>query len=272
MGNSSIPWSELSQRLSKNAQEQLMQEVLQESRRRLKSGRQLYKPYGAALQAFECTDPEVLISRPSRTGKTRAWLEKIHWFMEHFPKARALIVRKTRASLSETALQTFEDHVLGEGHYLNTGTQRDHRASYRYKNGSTIVVGGMDKSTRIMSSEYDIIFVQEAIELNLEDWEALITRLSNGVLPFQQLCADTNPDKPTHWLKQRCDAGLTKLLFSDHTDNPVLWNHEQSNWTERGAAYISKLDNLTGARKARLRYGKWVQAEGAIYESYDERI
>lgn len=231
-----------------------------------------YKPLGAAKLVFDCTDPEVLVSGPSRTGKSRGWLEKTHYLMQTYPRARALWVRKTRSSLTNTALQTFEDHVLGAGHPLREGPQRMSRQSYVYPNGSEIVVGGMDKATRIMSSEYDLVVVFEAIELTVGDWESLLTRLSNGVVPYQQIGGDTNPDKPTHWLKQRCDSGVTRMIFSDHKDNPVLWDSDADTWTERGLAYISKLDKLTGARKARLRYGKWVQAEGAVYENWNEAI
>jgi PBSX family phage terminase large subunit len=229
-----------------------------------------YIPYGAAKTIFDCTDPEVLASGPSRTGKSRGWLEKTHYLMQSYPRARALWVRKSRASLTNTILQTFEDHVLGLGHPLREGPQRMNRQSYLYSNGSEIVVGGMDKATRIMSSEYDIIVVFEAIETSVNDWESLITRLSNGVLPYQQIGGDTNPDKPTHWLKQRCDSNVTRMIFSDHKDNPVFWDRDNNCWTPRGVAYLAKLDKLTGARKQRLRYGKWVQAEGAVYENWNE--
>jgi predicted O-methyltransferase YrrM len=56
-----------------------------------------------------------------------------------------------------------------------------------------IVVVGLDKAQKVMSSEYDVIFVQEAIELTVDDWEALTTRLRNGKISFQQLLADCNP-------------------------------------------------------------------------------
>jgi hypothetical protein len=132
---------------------------------------------------------------------------------------------------------------------------------YRYSNGSQIVVGGMDKASKVMSTEYDLIYVQEAIELLEEDFESLTTRLRNGVLPYQQLLADTNPDTPTHWLKRRCDSGRTTLLQSRHEDNPTVTPE-----------YIAKLENLTGPRYQRLRWGHWVQAEGVVYDGWDPAI
>jgi len=42
--------------------------------------------------------------------------------------------------------------------------------------------------------------------------------------------------------------------------------------TPSGRSYIETLDNLTGARRLRLRFGKWVQAEGVVYEEYDRAV
>jgi phage terminase large subunit len=129
----------------------------------------------------------------------------------------------------------------------------------------------MDKATKVMSTEYDLIYVQEAIELTENDWESLTTRLRNGVVSFQQLIADTNPSHPTHWLKQRCNKGTTVMLDSRHEENPRFFNEDGSTTVE-GADYMSKLDNLAGVRKARLRDGKWVAAEGLIYEEWDSTV
>jgi phage terminase large subunit len=120
-----------------------------------------------------------------------------------------------------------------------------------------------------MSTEYDTIFVQEAIELEENDWEHLSTRLRNGRMPYQQLLADANPDRPTHWLKLRCDSGQTLLLESRHEDNPRLWDAATGTWTPEGVRYIAILDALTGARKERLRHGRWAQAGGVVYEAWD---
>lgn len=253
------------------AVDQLISEAWQEAERRIRLG--IYEPFGACAKIQQLELPEIVISGPAGTGKSRACLEKIHHLASTCPGSRYLIVRKTRASLTESALQTFEQWVLGSDHpMLLGGPQRRFRQNYRYPNGSEITIGGLDRPSRIMSTEYDVVFVQEAIELDEDGWEALTTRLRNNVLPFQQLIADTNPSFPTHWLKQRCDQGATKMLDSRHEDNPRLWDHDTEKWTPEGVEYIGKLDRLTGARKQRLRFGKWVQAEGVIHENYDPAI
>jgi PBSX family phage terminase large subunit len=231
-----------------------------------------YEPFGAARALWTDRRPEVLLSGPAGTGKSRACLEKVHAACLRWPGTRCLIVRKTRESLTEAALVTFEEKVLPEGSPVAAGPRRSHRQAYHYSNGSTIVVGGLDKPGKVMSTEYDIIYVQEAIELHEQDWESLTTRLRNGVVPFQQLVADTNPDRPQHWLKLRVDRGATAMLESRHEDNPVLWDRARAAWTAIGQAYIAVLDSLTGARKPRLRHGKWVQAEGVVYDDWDRQV
>lgn len=231
-----------------------------------------FRPRGTALEAMKCRDAELIVSGPAGTGKSRALLEKLHLAMLVNRGARGLIVRKTLASLGSTGLVTWREHVVPEallaGDVRFYGGSSERAAQYIYSNGASVTIGGLDRATKIMSSEYDMVYVQEAIELTESDWEAITTRLRNGVMSFQQIMGDTNPDTPTHWLIQRCNRGQTTLLNSRHEDNPILF-HEDGTVTPRGAEYISKLDNLTGVRKERLRHGRWVAAEGLVYDSYD---
>lgn len=120
-----------------------------------------------------------------------------------------------------------------------------------------------------MSTEYDVIYVQEATELNQEDWESLTTRLRNGVVSFQQLIACCNPAEDTHWLHKRTTNGTTVELISKHKDNPMLWDAEEGEWTPRGRNYMERLDGLSGVRRRRLLEGEWSSAEGVVYEEWD---
>lgn len=187
------------------------------------------------------------------------------------PGMRGLICRKTATSLSSTALVTWRRFVIHEsllnGDVWFYGGSAQEPPQYRYKNGSVVAIGGLDKVEKIMSSEYDIVFAQEATELTENDWEMITTRLRNWRTSFQQIIADCNPSYPTHWLKQRCDKGTTTLLETYHEDNPILFDRH-GELTERGLDYIKKLDRLSGVRHARLRLGQWVAAEGVIYEDF----
>jgi len=221
-----------------------------------------YQPFGACLDLFYTRADEVLISGPAGTGKSRACLEKLHLCASKYPGMRGLMIRKTRESLTQSAMVTFDRFVLPPN-----GTVRFRTAEqeYRYVNGSVIALGGMDKASKVLSSEYDLIYIMQAEELSDEDWETLTTRNRFGVMPYNQIISDCNPASPTHWLKLRCDNGIGLMLNSTHEDNPNLYNHLTGRWTERGISYIKKLDNLTGVRKLRLRHGIWAAAEGMIY-------
>lgn len=223
-----------------------------------------YQPRGAAAELFACRDAEVLLSGPAGTGKSRACLEKVHAVAVKYPGSRQIVLRKTRASLTNTTLITYKHLVLPPD------TAEVIRDCARYFNGSQVDFGGLDNPMRIMSSEYDIAYVPEATELTEHDWESVTTRLRWGKLPYQQMIADCNPGPPTHWLKRRGNSGKTLFLESRHEDNPTLW--DGSAWTTAGAQYIEKLDSLTGARYLRLRKGLWAAAEGMVYDMWDAAV
>lgn len=233
-----------------------------------------YEPRGAALTAFTSKAPELLLSGAAGTGKSVAALTKLHLACLAKPKVRALIVRKTHASLTASTLVTFREKVAKEAiaagalHFYGGSAQEP--PAYRYSNGSIIIMGGLDKATRLLSTEFDLAFVDEAIEVTDEDLDTIVSRLRNGVLSYQQLIMATNPGPPTHHLKRRADAGRCLLLYSKHEDNPRLFAGGQ--WTEYGQTYLARLDSLTGARYHRMRWGKWVSAEGLVYEDWDEAV
>lgn len=232
-----------------------------------------YAPRGASRALFSARDSEVVLSGPAGTGKSRSVLEKIHLMAAKYPDARFLIVRKTLQSLKSSTLVTFDEKVQpqldGVAFHGDTGKRPAH---YAYPNGSVIVIGGMDRPTKVLSSEYDVIYVPECTELTENDWETLTTRLRNGKMPYQQMLGDCNPDAPSHWMRQRMDAGKTRELISVHADNPMLWDGRGDlEWTAEGIRYMAVLDALSGVRHARLRLGHWAAAEGMVYEDSWDR-
>lgn len=238
-----------------------------------------YRPRGACMDLFtgpHSRDRELLLSGPAGTGKSRGCLEKMHACALKYEGMRGLIVRQTAVSLTSTGLVTFREKVAPEALQAGVcrfyGGSRAEASAYKYANGSSLSFAGMDNPTKVMSSEYDMIYVQEAIELTLTGWESLASRKRNGVMPYQQMIADTNPGSDLHWLNQRCQAGLTHMLHSRHQDNPVYVNPDGT-YTPKGEEYIlGVLEKLTGVRRARLYEGKWVSAEGLVYEGYDPAV
>lgn len=238
----------------------------------------VFKPRGAAKDLFEDTSKDLAVVGPAGTGKSRAILEKIHAMCLLNPGIHVLIVRKTVASLKKSGLRQLEEFVLPEA--IAYGVVRWYGGSgakpegYYYSNGSTISIGGMDDPDKVMSTEYDFIFVQEATDVTEEDWDKLKSRLRGreGTVPFRQIIADANPNAPTHWLKVRIDQGHTNVIHAKHTDNPIFYNDDHTP-TQAGIDYVEGiLAKLTGLRKERLYYGRWVGAEGIIYDTWDESL
>lgn len=224
--------------------------------------------HGGNAAAFNSKEPEVLLAGGAGSGKSLAWLAKTLTLCNNYPGARCLIVRKTRESLTESTLVTWERDVLGPHHpvLLKNPTLRRVRQSYRFANGSTVVVGGMDKPDKVLSSEWDFIYCPEATDLNLVDWETLGGRLRAGVASFQQLAADCNPTTPHFWLYKRQAGSLSRMYSSSLQDNPRYYDRERKQWTPAGEQYLARLERMTGARRDRFLKGEWVAAEGVVYE------
>lgn len=227
-----------------------------------------FEPRGAVLDAFKSRDGEILLSGAAGTGKSVGALMKIHLAMLRTPGARSLLARKTHSSLTASTLVTFRQNVAAEAlaagivrYYGGSGAEP---AAYRYSNGSSIVVGGLDRPSRLLSTEYDLAMVDEATETVPEDIDTIITRLRHGRLSYHQLIMATNPAGPTHHLKARADAGRTRMLYSQHEDNPRMF--QAGAWTEYGATYLARLETLTGVRYQRMRHGLWIAAEGLVYD------
>ena len=221
-----------------------------------------FQPYGGGLKLWKCKSPEVVISGPAETGKTRTALEKFDTLMWKYPRSQAIIIRKTFKSLKTSVLLTFEHKVLGAWNNEGTTLIRDdagrviltlkgafdqrktpvvkvggeHVEGYIYPNGSRIYLGGMDTPEKVLSSEWDVVYVNQAEELTLNDWEIISTRTTGraGNMPYAQMLADCNPSFPTHWIRARAATGRLKFIESRHEDNPTLYNQVTHQITEQG--------------------------------------
>jgi phage terminase large subunit len=232
---------------------------------------------GNAARLFTEARGEIVLSGSAGTGKTRQILEWIHQRCSN-ERLRVLMVRKTLESLKASALVTFQEQVLHEFdgkrsvmdgvEYFGGNTIRPAQFTY-LATGSVVILGGMDRSSKVLSTEYDVIYVNECTELTLDEWERLTNRVDRPSLnqkrPPSVLVGDCNPDAPTHWIMQRHKQGALQLWKTTHRDNPAMWDRRGKDWTDAGRRYLDRLDGLTGIRRQRLLQGLWVAAEGAVY-------
>lgn len=211
---------------------------------------------------------EIMIAGPSETGKTYGSLSYLHDLLCRYPGASAAIVRKVRADMDASILNTWR-RVLAARPAGVTVYGGNRPEWYRYPNGSICYIGGMDRPGKILSGERSFIYANQAEELALDDWQTLTTRATGrgSATPFTQVFGDCNPGPAHHWIMHR--QALT-VLHSRHEDNPALYD-DAGQRTPQGDRTMAVLDALEGVLKERLRYGRWVSAEGAVY-AYDAAI
>jgi len=229
--------------------------------------------FGRNRDFLEVMSHERILAGPAETGKTLACLHLLNKLAWEFPNLQGAIVRKTYKSMSGTVLSTFEKKILPvpptePGAPVKAfGGQRPER--YIYPNGSMLWIGGMDNPDRVLSSERDVIYVNQAEELDLDEWETLVTRATGraGNIDTPFIMGDCNPAWKTHWIvKRSAQDGPLLRIDSRHRDNPSLFDQETKEWTEQGQRTIRVLESLTGLRRERLYRGEWVsEVEGALW-------
>lgn len=230
-----------------------------------------FEPLPWQVAPWKDRSPVLLISSGAGTGKSWMYLHKINAFCLRFPGALGLVVRKFAESLKNSVLPTLKQIVPPQVKHA----KNDNR--FEYPNGSVIVYGGMkDKQQREKirsvankTSGVDIALMEEGTGFVEDDYEELAGRMRGIAAPWTQIGLITNPDAETHWINQKLirkfHSGLSSGLscyFPRCEDNPTLT-----------PAYLERLRNLTGVRRARLYEGKWVRAEGTVYgASWDASV
>ncbi len=231
--------------------------------------------YGGAREFVRYHGPEALLHGPAETGKTISALWKLHRLALKYANASIVIARKTQASIYGTALRTYTEKVLGGEEMMARVGVTPYGGSkpewFDYPNGARIWIAGLDKAGKVLSAEHDVVYVNQAEELELADWETLTTRTTGraGHMPYSQTIGDCNPSYPSHWMYQRQSL---RMFYSKHEDNPILYDPLTGAITTQGVRTMGILDALTGARKERLRYGRPAQAEGVVYDEWDASV
>jgi phage terminase large subunit len=228
-----------------------------------------YHPRGGIRDIFSDRSPALCVSGPKGTGKSLGVMHKQHLVLSKYPGSALFMARKTRASMTNSCLRTFQKEILKppDGVHFHKQDQQ-----FNYPNGSMYAVIGLDNPERLNSTNWDGGYIQECTECTLNDWEIASACVRFGTMPYKQLIGDCNPAQPKHWMKQLCDKGAVKMIKTFHKDNPRLWDEYANDWSPDGVAYLDRLRLMTGVRYKRLYLGEWAAAEGVVYEGWDPEI
>jgi len=221
-----------------------------------------YQPLPWQIPAWRDKSPIVLLSGSAGGGKSRLAAEKIHGFCKKYAGATALMLRKTRESMTNSTVLFMQRVVVG-----NDPTVRFLSSKFRfeYENGSMLMWGGMkDEQQREhvrsigIQGGLDYVWMEEATHFLFQDFQEIITRLRGKAAPWTQIQLTTNPDAPLHWINQRMIlGGKASVHYSGALDNP-----------HNPPEYIAWLEMLEGVQYDRLVKGLWVMAEGVIYDNF----
>lgn len=223
-----------------------------------------YQPLPWQIAPWKDKSPILLLAGPAGTGKSRLAAEKVHGYLMKYPGATGLVLRKTRQSMVNSTVLFLERSIIGRDprvRYL----KGDHR--FEYSNGSILAYGGMadeEQREQIRSigqtGGVDIVWMEEAVRFVENDFNEVMARMRGRAANWMQLILTTNPGPPSHWINQRLILGAEAAVYDkarpeDNTYNPLQ--------------YLDMLKRLTGILKLRLVDGKWVQAEGLVYDQFD---
>lgn len=236
--------------------------------------------YGAAAKCLAYTGLERLAASGAGTGKSFSLLVEADMVARQNPGARILFARQTRVSLNDTILPLWRDNVLGHGNpVIRASSTIPFQHNYIYPNHSDIVIGGLEDADKVLSAEYDRIYIFQAEECSIESYEKALTRLRHNHTPYHQITLDVNPGSRYHWINKRFPEehegevdGRCRFCYR-HEDNPTLFDHKKGEWTDWGREYVLRiLGSLTGVRRQRLLNHLWVAEEGIILDNYDPAV
>lgn len=249
---------------------------------------------GAQKEFIRSTERQLLYSGSFGAGKSRAGCEKGYFLNQKYPGNRGLIVRKSLVDVkASTVKQSLLEDVIPESHIVDhnkgdniiihhTG-ERDPTGEEVYSEIHYYGVNSGEKTSsddlprKIGSTEFGWIFIDEGTELSRGEWNQLLGRLrrdqhqQNGYvyrIPIQQIFTATNPDSPNHWMHDYFGIGDAAPADREYwTAN--LWDNQQHLPDE----YIKDLEtSLSGMYYKRYVEGKWVGAEGMVYDEYDPNV
>ena len=199
-----------------------------------------------------------------RSGKTIASLLRWLIYVASAPRGGELVmVGRTRDSLYRNIIAPLMNpDLFGE---LASQTRANNGAPMATILGRTVhVLGANDAKAepKVRGMTCAGAYVDELTTLPKTFFDQLVARCS---VPGAQIFATTNPDNPGHWVKRDYlkRAAATRLASWHFVldDNPFL-----------DPEYVAALKaTYTGLFYRRNILGHWVQAEGAIYDAWDEQ-
>lgn len=190
-----------------------------------------------------------------RSGKT--WISLVLWafWVLSMPESgNYLMCAKTLTSLKRNCLDLLET-LIGT-RYFNYSLPKKEANLF----GRRIYLEGANDArseSKIRGMTLYGAYCDELTQLQEDFFSMLLSRIS---VPGAKLFGTTNPDSRRHWLKE-------KYIDNDKIDDKLVMDFLIDDNTTLDPAYVENLKKeYTGVFYDRFILGKWVNAEGLIYQ------
>lgn len=212
---------------------------------------------------FMIADDKVinLLTGSVRSGKTYVSLLKWAVFVATMPKnSEFLMTGKTITSLKRNCLGLLQDLV---GKNFTYSTSQKMGVLF----GRKIWLEGANDGraeSKIRGMTLAGAYVDELTQIPFEFYSMLLSRLS---VKGAKLYATTNPDSPTHWVKELIidNDEIEKAIWTfSFDDNEILKKENEDYFNNLKQQYQS----MGGVFYERFILGLWVMAEGIIYKQF----
>ncbi len=152
----------------------------------------------------------------SRSGKTFNILLWIIFSYCHQNKNKTIsICRKTLPSLKASVLRDFLEIL--RSNELYSELYHNKTSNEYWLNGNLIEFFSLDMGSRVRGRKRDLLFVNEANEIDYESWSQLLFRTDGGII------IDYNPHDQFHWIYDKVlDRDDCQLHISTYMDNPFI--------------------------------------------------
>lgn len=212
------------------------------------------------LQCFQESDARInIFEGPVRAGKS--FITLLRWldFCLRGPKGPLIICGRTDKTIKRNIIAPLQE-MVGNAVQYSVG-----KGEVTLYDRVMYVVGANDdrSEAKIRGSQFAGALIDELTILPEAFVKMLLSRLS---YEGAKLFASTNPDSPYHWVKTEIidrEKELNCKVFSfSIDDNPSL--------SEQFKTDLKK--EYQGLWYKRYIEGKWVMAEGAVYDFFDDDI
>lgn len=203
-----------------------------------------------------------LLTGSVRSGKTYISLLKWAVFVGTMPiNAEFLMIGKTLTSLKRNCLGLLQD-LVGTDNFKFSISQKSATLF-----GRVVWLEGANDDraeSKIRGMTLAGAYVDELTQIPFDFYKMLLSRLS---VKGAKLYATTNPDTPSHWVKENIidNEEIEKRVWNFTLDDNVILKNENEEYFEN---LKKEYRSMGGVFYERFILGRWVNAEGLIYKQF----